>query len=334
MELPKVVRTYTQERLGISAVQAYAAVAGQIWRETNTGDVGIDGQLEYVNDSSFATGRTIAVQVKSGPSFLKHDTGDAFRFYPEEKHRRYWEGFPLPVVLILHDPSSGKSYWTDARQDLRSPSKDRDAHIAVPKANLLQETPPKLLFENAGVINQPFIADLEEVMQALLATTSGERSFPLSYFDLYVHGLTSICRSIYYGIDVVAHAVEFNLAAEEAKCGMALGGVEQEFIFGFVKFLLAQNLAQVDYADCMIDWIDRQMQPTFVAPLTSRGRELVALIHREEQRLIESGALPDEGALHVAQEGFFEMLPISYHRRLPRIRQFQKIMRERAKKAV
>ena len=332
MELPKVGLTYTQERLGISAVQACAASAGQIWRETDTGDVGIDGQLEFVNESSFATGRTVAVQVKSGPSFFKHDAGDAFRFYPEKKHRHYWEGFPLPVLLVIHDPRSGQSYWTDARQDLRSPSKDGDAYVSIPKANLLQETPPRLLFENAGVTDQTFIADLGEVMQALLATRSTEQSFPLSYFDLYVQGLTSICRSIYYGMDVVVNAVEFNLAAAKAECGMGMGEKEQDFIFGFVKFLLTQNLAQVDYADCMIDWIDRQMQPTFVAPLTSRGRELVALIHREEQRLIESGALAGEGGLHVAQEGFFEMLPISYYRRLPRIRQFQEIMGERTKK--
>jgi hypothetical protein len=33
-----------------------------------------------------------------------------------------------------------------------------------------------------------------------------------------------------------------------------MGGPEQEFAFGFVKFLLAQNLAQIDYADCLIDW--------------------------------------------------------------------------------
>ncbi|BAT59397.1 hypothetical protein GJW-30_1_01930 [Variibacter gotjawalensis] len=326
MDLPKIGTTYPQERVGIAAVQAYAATSGQIWRETDTGDVGIDGQLEYVNDGSFATGRTIAVQVKSGPSFFKHDANDAFKFYPEEKHRRYWEGFPLPVVLVIHDPRSGKSYWTDARQELRSPSKAGHAYISIPKANLLQETPPQVLFENAGVTDQPFIDDLTEVMLALLTIKSGEQSFPLSYFDLYVQGLTSICRSIYYGMDVVMNAVEFNLVAAKAEYDMGMGGKEQDFVFGFVKFLLAQNLAQVDYADCMIDWIDRQMQPTFVAPLTSRGRELVALINREEKRLLESGALADEGGMHVAQEGFFEMLHASYYRRQPRIRQFQEIM--------
>ncbi len=61
----------------------------------------------------------------------------------------------------------------------------------------------------------------------------------------------------------------------------------------------------------------------FVAPLTSRGRALVALIHEEEARLVACGAMQDDGHRHVAQEGFFEMVPLSYFPRFPRIRQFQ-----------
>jgi hypothetical protein len=38
-----------------------------------------------------------------------------------------------------------------------------------------------------------------------------EGAFPLELFDLFVHGLTNICRSIYYGMDLVTNAVEFNL---------------------------------------------------------------------------------------------------------------------------
>ncbi len=266
------------------------------------------------------------MQVKAGPSFFQHDAGDAWKFYPEEKHRNYWENFPLPVLLIIHDTRSGRSYWTDARQALRSPSKDGDTYIKIPQSNFLEETAPEVLFENAGVTGQPFIANIGNVLHALLTTRSGEGTFPLSYFDLYVHGLTSICRSIYYGMDAVCNAVEYNLAAADSEFGMGMGDTEHHFIFGFVKFLVAQNLAQVDFADCMIDWVDRQMQPTFVAPLTSRGRELVALIHQEEERLIRSGSLPDGGNLRVAQEGFFQMVPRSYCRRFPRIRQFQDVM--------
>ena len=67
MQLPKVGLSYAQERLGINALQNYAANTSQIWRETSTGDVGIDGNLEFVNPDGFATGKVIAVQVKSGP---------------------------------------------------------------------------------------------------------------------------------------------------------------------------------------------------------------------------------------------------------------------------
>jgi Domain of unknown function (DUF4365) len=71
MELPKASTNYVQERRGIAAVQGYAATKGQIWRETMTGDVGIDGQLEFVTPDGFATGRMVAVQVKAGPSLFE-----------------------------------------------------------------------------------------------------------------------------------------------------------------------------------------------------------------------------------------------------------------------
>jgi len=58
MKLPIVGGSYIQERRGIAAVQGYAADQRLIWRETGTGDVGIDGQLEFVTQDGFATGRT------------------------------------------------------------------------------------------------------------------------------------------------------------------------------------------------------------------------------------------------------------------------------------
>ncbi|ACI58168.1 conserved hypothetical protein (plasmid) [Rhizobium leguminosarum bv. trifolii WSM2304] len=323
MELPKAGNSYRQERRGIAAVQTYAARTGQIWRETGTGDVGIDGQIEFVSAEGFATGRTVAVQVKAGPSFFKDRTELGWKFYPEDKHKNYWEQFPLPVVLVLHDTDYGASYWIDARQSLRVPRREAQAFIEVPKANRLEVTDATSLFENTGVFNERFLPALEDVLDKLVATTSTEGTFPLSYFDLFVHGLTKICRSIYYGMDVVCNAVEYNLDAQGSEFGMGMGSMEHEFAFGFVRFLLAQNLAEVDYSDCLIDWIDREMQPHFVAPLTSRGRALVALIHRREARMVANGLMADGGGLRVAQEAFFKIDLLSCFARFPRIREFQ-----------
>ncbi|HBA6539673.1 TPA: DUF4365 domain-containing protein, partial [Escherichia coli] len=97
MNFPKYHQTNSQERLGVNAVAEAIAKIGQIWRETPMADVGIDGQIEYVSPEGFATGRMIAVQIKSGPSFFQESQGD-WVFYPEEKHRFYWERFPLPVL--------------------------------------------------------------------------------------------------------------------------------------------------------------------------------------------------------------------------------------------
>jgi hypothetical protein len=322
MQYPKVGATFAQERRGIAAVQSYAARRQQIWRETNTGDVGIDGNLEFVSADGLAMGRIVAVQVKAGPSFFAHPSERGWKFYPEEKHRHYWESFPLPVLLVLHDPGKDASYWADVRQALRTPG-DGKAFVEVPAGNSLEATEPVALFETAGVQDQRFITDLNDVLRMLLSSRSRNASFPLSHFDLFVHGLTNICRSIYYGMDLVCNAVEYNLAAADSPFGMEMGDTEQCFAFDFVKFLLAQGLAQIDYADCLIDWVDRQMQPQFVAPLTSRGRALVSLIGQEEAKLVAVGKLPDGEGLHVAQEGFFSMDEASYFRRHPRIRAFQ-----------
>jgi hypothetical protein len=182
MDLPKVGSTRAEERRGIAAVQHYAAESEQIWRETDMGDVGIDGHLEFVNKEGFATGRLVAAQVKSGSSYFAHPTATGWKFYPAEKHRRYWESFPLPVLVVLHNSTTRTSYWTDARQALRTPGAEK-AFIEVAATDVLQDTDPALVFQTAGVLDQAFISDVSTVLKTLIATTSNEGAFPLSYFD-------------------------------------------------------------------------------------------------------------------------------------------------------
>lgn len=128
-------------------------------------------------------------------------------------------------------------------------------------------------------------------------------------------------------MDLASNAAEWNLAERGSEFSAGVGEAEHEFLFGYVRFLLAQNLANVDFADCLIDRIDRKMlQPHFVAPLTARGRRLVKAIQTMEAEMIKAGRLPDEEYLNVAQEGFFAMIAASYFRRLPRIKRFQEVI--------
>jgi len=322
--LPKSPHTYAQERRGVAAVQSFAAKHGQIWRETATGDVGIDGQLEFVDAEGFATGRTLAIQVKSGPSFFQNRMIGGWKFYPGEKHRTYWERYPLPVILVLHDPEAGLSYWTDARQALRSPESVGKA-IEVSEHDVLERTELPRLFQNAGVQSEIFIPNLDDVISTLISRRCSNASFSVSFFDLFTQGLTNICRSLYFGMDLAMTAAEFNSEAAESKFGIGVGAQEHEFLFDYIRFLLAQHLADVDFSDCLIDWLDREMQPHFVAPLTVRGRDLVKAIRARESALVSSGDLAVDGR-SVVQEGFFGMQLASYFQRLPRIREFQTVV--------
>ncbi|EPG6269134.1 DUF4365 domain-containing protein [Klebsiella pneumoniae] len=306
MNFPKYHQTNSQERLGVNAVAEAIAKIGQIWRETPMADVGIDGQIEYVSPEGFATGRMIAVQIKSGPSFFKESKGD-WVFYPEEKHRFYWERFPLPVLIIIHNPETNLSYWQDARQVLRV-AKSTDAKgIIIPKSNVLQSTGAQTLFKGFAVIDQDFML-VEEVLDYLIKAKSNNASFPVSYFNLFCSGLTNICRSLYFGMDVAITVAEVELHNQNSPFGVGMGDSEHNFLFEYIKFIVHQHIADVDFSDCMIDWYDRAMQPSFMAPLTSRGKELVRLIHELECRLKAEDRIEDTGLLRVAQEGFVQLL--------------------------
>lgn len=329
MIFPKYNQTNTQERLGVNAVAEAMAKIGQIWRETPMADVGIYGQIEYVSPDGHATGRMIAVQIKSGPSFFKESKGK-WVFHPEEKHRFYWERFPLPVLIIIHDPDNNLSYWQDARQALRVAKPSDAKGITVPKSNVLQATSAQTLFEGFAVIDQDFMS-VEEILGYMISAKSENASFPVSYLNLFCSGLTNICRSLYFGMDVALTVAEVELYNQKSPFGVGMGYSEHNFLFDYIKFIVHQHIADVDFSDCMIDWYDREMQPSFMAPLTSRGKKLVRLIHEIEEKLKSEGKIEDTGNLHAAQEGFVQLLFTPSE--IQRIELINKLQREYLKNA-
>ena len=115
---PRVPDNAFTERAGVIAVDLAAVEARCVWRETSTRDVGIDGQIEHVSSEGVATGRIVAVQVKSGESYFADATATHVPYSPSEAHRVYWESHPIPVILALHHPGENKTFWMDARAQL------------------------------------------------------------------------------------------------------------------------------------------------------------------------------------------------------------------------
>jgi hypothetical protein len=295
MKLPQVPSTFNTERAGVLSVALELNRLGIIWRETPMADIGIDGQIEFVATDGAAVGQLMAVQAKTGESQF-HDHGNEWRFYPEEKHRFYWERFPMPVLLMLHSPQAGLTYWVDARQFLRDPATSSLRYVAIPKANRLPESTREELFFSMIAGSQPMLS-LERVLSVLVSTQTSNASFPLSYLDLFANGLTNIARSLYFSMDLASTIAEFhfemNLDPElRDVIGMSLGGDEYEFLFDYVQFIVQQHIADVDFSDFLIDWYSREMVPRFIAPLTSRGRELVRLIGELQDSLSDELEAP------------------------------------------
>jgi hypothetical protein len=76
-------------------------------------DVGIDGFIELVH-SEQVSGQLIAIQVKSGDSYLDAEA-NRFVVPTDEQHVRYWESVLVPVVLVCYSPTMDKAAWVSVR---------------------------------------------------------------------------------------------------------------------------------------------------------------------------------------------------------------------------
>lgn len=315
--MPETRRT---ERLGIAAVQSRAADLGLIWRETPTGDVGIDGHLEFIRDDGTTTGMIVGVQVKSGRSYLKRQERAGYRYTACSRHQHYWETYPVPVLLVLHDPEAKQSYWIDIRQEFRS-RKTGNGTVLVPKSRIFQHATADELFANAGLNSSEYIADSARILELMLVSQTENPNFNVSFFDLFCLGMTNVARSLYFGMDLVMMIVQHKNAHDGSL--YTLGPKEYAFLEKYIRFLVSQNLVHANYSDIRIDLDTHHLIPVFVAPLSLRGQELVAAIDSIETLLTADGSLTST-EIRAVQEAFVEISERSMLSRFRHVDQVRK----------
>jgi len=322
-ELPSAPANYIQERRGVNAIATFAVGANLIWRETPNADVGIDGQLELIDAGGLATGKLVAAQIKSGPSWFKQETPTHWKYYSATKHIQYWERFPLPVILFLHNTDTDQTFWVDARQELRACRNSASA-ILVPKSNILGRGSTASMFAAVGPRDTSYLVDSDEILQAMMLAKPKGTAFPISFFQLFNAGLTNIARSVYFDMGLAIEIAEIN--GDDLPHGIIIGSDEYDFIWQYIEFLVGQHIADVNYSDCLIDWYDRELVPRFIAPLTRRGRDLVLLVQEREEALIRSGKMPENGGAWIAQESLISLnLRTSTLQRIRRMPNFERL---------
>ena len=99
------------ERIGIHKVALiFLEEFGWIEREQTVSDVGIDMQVEIVDDGR-PTGQLIALQIKSGPSYFKENKDGNIIYRGKKTHLEYWLSHSLPVLVILYNPETNLTLW-------------------------------------------------------------------------------------------------------------------------------------------------------------------------------------------------------------------------------
>ncbi len=104
------------EDQGVSFVHGIIAELGFFFREQSKHDFGVDAHVETSNDEGKGTGRNIALQLKSGESYIREDSNQEIAYYTDERHIQYWAQHSLPVILIVYSPSQRKAWWCDVKE--------------------------------------------------------------------------------------------------------------------------------------------------------------------------------------------------------------------------
>jgi len=120
-----VLDTESKERVLVGEVISTVALAGQICREFNVSDQGIDMEIEFTDDAHEATGAKVYLQLKSGDSYLRERKSDGAEIFTikDERHARYWMAQAFPVLLVIRN-SEGEVRWMEVRDWLKRESND------------------------------------------------------------------------------------------------------------------------------------------------------------------------------------------------------------------
>jgi hypothetical protein len=98
-------------RTGVYSVGALITELGWIFREQATSDYGIDAHVETRDPLGNATGRLLALQIKSGQSWFSDTENGGVLYRGKLEHLAYWTKHSLPVILILFDPTERTCIW-------------------------------------------------------------------------------------------------------------------------------------------------------------------------------------------------------------------------------
>lgn len=163
---PKRRNTDTTAEAGVNLVSTIINDHfGWIFRRTHQEhDYGIDAYFDQVDEDGNVTGKSIAVQIKTGKSYLLK-TGPHHKFRGSPQHLNYYLNLPNPVLLVICDEEAQICYWAHLQKDKIDYQEDRWSH-PVPKDQTLDKINKQKVNKLFGTI-EDHISELQADLKFL-----------------------------------------------------------------------------------------------------------------------------------------------------------------------
>lgn len=276
-----------QEDRGLIQVHQACVDMGAIWRPTPCHDLGIDGQMEFLDntDSVVSTGKIVAVQVKSGPSYFSRPTTEGYAYYPSSRHRSYWGRLALPVLLVLHDPNQCLTIYTEVKKQINN-----DGPLIVPADSIFDGSARGHLLEACDFENRP-----EPILRKLaLLRIAFSPKDEVTGIDLYISCISASSDVFAFSIARICELAEI----------LSTGGLisfGQRFYEGIHRFLLIMMGAKLteDFTeDFEAQWYGSEQVPVIEVPFTAIGRRVNEALMANLVEYVENGRYAHIAELH------------------------------------
>jgi hypothetical protein len=276
-----------QEDRGLIQVHQACVDMGAIWRPTPCHDLGIDGQMEFLDntDSVVSTGKIVAIQVKSGPSYFSRPTTEGFAYYPSSRHRSYWGRLAIPVLLVLHDPNNYLTIYTEVKKQINN-----DGPLIVPADSVFDGSARRHLLEACDFENkpEPILRKLASLRIAFSPTDE------ITGIDLYI-----TCISV--SSDVFTFSIARVCELTEILSTGGLISFGQRFYEGIHRFLLIMIGARLteDFTEAFeAQWYGSEQVPVIDVPFTANGRRVNEALMTNLVEYVEIGRYAHIAELH------------------------------------
>jgi len=112
---------------------------GWIYRQVHReNDFGIDGYIDIV-DKENVTGKSLAIQVKCGDSYINKTTPDGIKYEGSKQHLNLYLNLGVPVILVVVNGDGNEAYWVEFEIEKTSETPS-GWWIEIPKTNVLDKT--------------------------------------------------------------------------------------------------------------------------------------------------------------------------------------------------